>query len=392
MKKFLAACVAILMTAVMAGCEKDTADEQIVEGIAEDISAASETELPEASLTEGTTAEIPETTSVTEETATGEIPEETFPETKAADHENADFPVGRWTENRAYIYEFDDKGNVSINTGFYNVTGTYTYENDHLSLSLKDADGDPYNYNFKIIADDKGYAMYYEPVENERGYCEPYEPAGLMSGWMSALWDIEEPFYLKKGEEPRPANVEDLDGIWIEPMYDELVIFEENRNIYLRDTYADIYESTLKNGVFICYDDDGYEESCILWLYDNKLYMSNAYSAEPSVLERYEAEPHTLSVSDFEGSNSIRVDGKWAHIKLEKGKGTCEYDDRIYDAAISVIDNSRVNIRVNGEKTAYDHYIVREEQSEYYLDKYIYLYNDESAICINNYTLLERNN
>ena len=392
MKKFLAACAAILTAAVMAGCN-NPADEQIIEDITGDISTAAEAELPETSaIIEKATKMTSETTSETEKTTAEETATVKITKAEPISNESVVPLVGRWTESRAYIYEFDEKGNVSINTGYYTVIGDYTCEENHLLLSLMDSDGEVYNYNFDIVADDNGCAMYYKPVENKWGFYDPYEPAGLMSGWMSALWDNEDPFYLKKGEEPRPANVEDLDGIWIDQIYGELVIFEKNRNIYLHETYADIYESTLKNGIFISYDDDGDEESCILWLYDNKLYMSNCYSAEPSVLERYEAEPHTLSLSDFEGDNSIRVNGKWANMRLEKGKGICEYDDRIYDAAISVIDNSRVNLRVNGEKTVYDHYIVLEEESEYYLDKYIYLYNDESAICINNYTMLERNN
>ena len=150
-----------------------------------------------------------------------------------------------------------------------------------------------------------------------------------------------------------------------------------------------VHDSALENGR-LEYDDDGYDASYILWLYDNKIYMNDWYSLEPYVLERYEAEPHTLSVSDFEGYSTIRnmEEGGCIILELEKGKGTWKYDDRTYDAAISTMDNSRVNLRVNGEKTVYNHYIIREEQSKYYdiLYRYIYLYNDESAICIKNET------
>ena len=174
MKKFLAAVMAVLTAAVMAGCEKP-ADEQIIEDIAENISTASETEIPEAFVTAETASETEETT---EETATEEITEETVSETEPT--ENTDPLVGRWTESRAYIYEFDEKGNVSINTGYYTVIGDYTCEENHLLLSLMDSDGEVYNYNFDIIADDNGYAMYYKPVENKWGFYDPYDPAGLM--------------------------------------------------------------------------------------------------------------------------------------------------------------------------------------------------------------------
>ena len=408
MKKLLAAAMAVLTAAVMAGCG-NTADEQLVEDISGDTSVTAEAEAAETEETskaaetsvteaEGTTAETesvsePETTAETtvpetEHTTEAETTtEETAPETTAAKQDSAKLLTGRWTESRAYIYDFDEKGNVSINTGYYNVTGTYTCENDRLLLSLADADGEMWDFAFKMTADNNGFALYYEPVENEWGFYDPYEPAGLMGGYFSALWDVDEPFYLKKGKEPRPADIKDLDGIWIDKMDNRIYLFEENRFIDFAGEYVYTYEYTLENGR-LEYNIDGYDMSSILWLYGDKIYMNYFYSSEPCVLEHYKDSTRTISLKDFEGYSTIRnmEEGGCFILELEKGKGTCKYDDNKYSASVSVTDSSKVSLKINGEETVYDHFIIREEKSKYYelLYRYIYLYNDEGAVCINN--------
>ena len=385
MKKFLAACAAILMTAVMAGCEKDTADEQIVEGIAEDISAASETELPETSLTDGTVAELPETTSVTEETTeettTGEIPEETVPETKAADYESSDFPVGRWTENRAYIYEFDDKGNVSINTGFYNIKGTYEYNGSELRLKLLDAIG----YVFDVTENgDSAELVYTDYFDTESK--EPYEPVGLITGYLSVLGGIEEFTLEPFRSEFIPAEHEDLNGAWISSDFrynyypDEMYIYNgSSLAFYHNSGFIDKGEFHVKNGYEILEEQysfdvyiDGHEETVDYQksyiLYGDKLYVSNNIEPNPKILVRYVQKD--ISESYFNDASYYATDGLKGIFTLKDGNGI--FERRVKDEYGEVVEVEKENaeitvnenkllIKTDNFKGEYDYYLINDD-------------------------------
>lgn len=382
MKKFFAAFLAISITAALAGCNKP-ADEQLIDDITEEISVVTETV---ETVSETETETSAETVSETEETSAESVSETentesetsavTDNETNSQNNITAAFPVGKWTENRAYIYDFKEDGTVVINTGYYDVNGTYTYENNVLTLKLLNSCNVTETFSFDITEDKDGYKMDYKPVENGYGFCDPYEPAGLMSGYYSASWG-DDPFYLKKGNLRQEADIDDLKGVWIESDDKKhIFIFDDKKSYRCFNLFGDVGECSVKNGNLEYKEND---EIYVFNYYNGNLYMSNRFLPKPIVLERTESEP--LSIKDF--------DNRWyfAAVGYEtslKGKGNGGITGEDYDISIEIsLNNDTVTLTVDGEKKIYTDYFVHSEASEYYdgvIYKYVYLFNENDIV------------
>lgn len=395
MKKLLAAAMAVFTAAVMTGCEKP-ADEQIIEDITDEITTASETELPETSVTEEVTetaaetvTEIPGTTSGTAEAAveteTSEEETEIVSDTETTVEEEtvteamaeADFPIGKWIETRAYIYEFDENGNVSVDTGFYNIKGTYEYNGSELRLRLISGWNKAVGYVFSVEKNgDSAELVYTDYFDTE--FMDPYEPVGLMTGYMSVLGGLDkltlEPFtggFI-------PAEHEDLNGVWLCPDYKynyyptELYIYDGNsRNVY-KDGKIISTEFHIKNG-FEIYDkdysfvielddhDETVEFKRSYMLYDDKLYIDSNYDNNPEILVRYNKE--NISSDYFNGVYESII----GTFTLQNGKGTIR----------SIYGDENAQIIVNGDKIFIDTDNFKAEYNYYFVDRAILLYNSE---------------
>lgn len=392
MKKAFAALLAIFTAAALAGCSKP-ADEQLIEDITEDTSFV--TEVAETVSETETTAEtenVSETVSETEETSAESVSETedtesetsavTDNETNSQNNITTAFPVGKWTENRAYIYDFKEDGTVVINTGYYDISGTYTYENNVLTLNLFDSDNETNTFSFDITACKDGYKMDYKLVENEYGFHDPYEPAGLMSGYYSAAWN-NDPFYLKKGEYITFAEIEDIKGIWVDEE-NSIYIFGDNKYMEGWNSHIHSYDYSLKNGRLECKNDED-DESYVLNIYDGKIYMNNSYYPFPIILKRTESEP--FSIKDFDSSWEFRTVNdrtsvSYSYGQCKNGKGNITCND--YDTSIEIsLNNDTVTLNIGGEKTIYTDYFVYSDASEYYdgvIYKYVYLFNENDIV------------
>lgn len=363
MKKILAAAMAIFTAAIMAGCEKNTADEQLIE----DIDIASGTEITEIfDDMEEIFLDEEEASSETEITVE-EITEDTVPETEAIDYASTDFPVGRWIENRAYIYDFDENGNISINTGHYDIKGTYTYEDNVLTLSFNNKYGETMDYCFDITVDESGYAMDYQPVINDwwQVYPYAYQPAGMALGFIEEMLWENEPFYLKKGEEPRPAQPNEIKGAWSNGK--TLFIFDEDR--YIQNHYSYLYDykydSAPENGRLEFQNYYGENECYILWLYDNKLYINGEYFLDPYMLERYD--PASVTAADLNGQYIFDNDENYM-VTLEDGKFSEQYHEDEITGEFA-LDSGKIIFTASDSETV--------EFAYYTTEDYIYLINDE---------------
>lgn len=401
MKKLLAAAMAVLTVAVMSGCG-NTADRQLIEDITDDISTASETELPETSVTEADT-EIPETVSGTAEAAaeteTSEEETEIVSDTETAVEEEtvtetmaeADFPIGKWIETRAYIYEFDENGNVSVDTGFYNIKGTYEYNGSELRLRLISGWNEPVGYVFSVTENgDSAKLVYTDYFDTE--YMDPYEPVGLVSGYFSVLGGIEEITLEPFRNELVYAEHEDLNGAWISSDFrynyypDEMYVYNGNSwAFYHHNGFINKGEFHVKNGYEILDEPysfdvhiDGREETAdyrrSYMIYGDKLYVSNNIEPNPDILVRYVQK--NISEDYFNDASYYATDGIKGIFTLKDGKGIFEPRVEDEDAKAAeekaqiTVNGNKLLIRTDSFKGEYDYYLIND-------DVFLYNSNDD---------------
>lgn len=398
MKKLLAALLAILVTAALAGCGKP-AEEQLIDDITEDTSLVTETsetvsetetetsdETTEAAsetaeiITEETSAEtttgIVSDTKMSEETTLEIVSEteETFEETAA------EFPVGIWTENRAYVYDFGEDGSLSINTGYYVVNGSYTYENGALAVDLLDPEGDTYKYIFDISGGGDQYIMTDRRIENEYGFWDPYEPTGIITGYFPVLGS-DEKFSLQRGDLVENATFGDVNGIWRNADgSDEVFIFDNEKCFYGRVTSPYVGNCSVKNETL---EAAFGKTKFYFMLYDGRLFMTFDGVSKAYIFER--AEPSRLSQSDFDGRCYFETgDGDYAlRGVIKNGKGVIVNEITEYEtnAEITVTENNGqtlYTVTVDGKSAVYTGCFALEKSGS----KSVYLFNDNDMICI----------
>lgn len=150
------------------------------------VSAAETAEEPveivtsETSQTENAVS-VAETAEEAVETAASETSQtETVTSVSETDAKNDDVPAevtltGKWTEkNRLYTYEFDDSGNVTIDTSSCRISGKYELNGKYDLILYLDWQGkyegdEPLTYGFDLETTDNGYKMNYHPMD-EGGY------------------------------------------------------------------------------------------------------------------------------------------------------------------------------------------------------------------------------
>ncbi|MEZ3454318.1 MAG: hypothetical protein K1W17_08105 [Oscillospiraceae bacterium] len=159
MKKFLAALLAVPITAAFAGCDKpagepaagDTADTfsealeaapKMSETVLNTEEAATETaaeivpetETKTSAETEKTVENMTETKETSAETTDGTVSESQF---VFANYDNAKFPIGVWRDNYVYTYECDEYGNSIYN--YYDENNTNIYSSNFKNYTESDA-------------------------------------------------------------------------------------------------------------------------------------------------------------------------------------------------------------------------------------------------------------
>ncbi|MGN0552435.1 MAG: hypothetical protein ACI4I1_03565 [Oscillospiraceae bacterium] len=214
MKKIISAAFAIAALLLSScGKQEDNAVSSETQGTvsfsettqSEEVTSASETEKEIAETTSSTAAQTQAVTTV-EETA------ESIAESPAEA-----ILTGKWTEkNRLYIYEFDDSGNVIIDTLSCKISGRYELNGEYdlilyLDCQTEEAGEGPLTYGFDLKKTDTGYEMNYHSMDDLGSM--PFEPLTAVTGFCSALWD-DEPFVLTAYKETPIIQQKDVLGLW----------------------------------------------------------------------------------------------------------------------------------------------------------------------------------
>ncbi len=271
---------------------------------------------------------------------------------------------------------------MTINTGYYNISGTYIYKDSELTLSLKDCNGEDNLFRFELKAEKDSCIMNY--IQEENG--DPYDPAGLMCGYMMHDLNYYGQYQLKKGEKPVPASAEDISGAWKrlynspdDPTDDNIFLFGSDYVCAFCCNDMERIRGVFDLGRFKPLSDDG---EIMINLYEDKLFCTLETDSIPLVLERYEEE-NSLSEADFNGYYYIySEDAKGMHdgrLYLKDGKGDYISESDSTSTEIN-INNNGVDLTFGGKTTRYDHYYILDES--FLSNRYIYLLNDDNYVCL----------
>lgn len=283
--------------------------------------------------------------------------------------------AGKWTEqNRLYTYEFDDSGNVTIDTLSCRVSGRYELSGKYdLILYLEpqgENEGDePVPFGFDLKKTDNGYEMDYHPMD-EHGSL-PFEPTGLVTGYYSALW-TSEPIVLTEYKETEAVEQKDVLGLW-KNIYDDVILFTED-NIYSIGRRGLMpADAFIKKGSF---DNNG--EKAYVSKDGERLVISTLYGTE--VMTRW-----TSDNSSITGLYMFEGEGESAELWMKNGSGIV-YSDSSGTAASVSIDGADITIKM-GDKIISGVFcpLVKELSDE---DKFGY-YKDGGLPC--DYYLLTEN-
>lgn len=388
MKKFftISAAVAAICITMFSGCEKkageiidDISDTTVSESFSEteaNISDASET----IETTEETVESMPTDVSETEMTTiTGR------PASSQSVPEN--FPVGEWIESRSYIYNFDENGNVSIDTGFHTLNGTYEYSENDFIIKLVNGWGDTYTYDFTVRFEDSYTALEFEGCPEDK-YMS-FEPTGLLTGYSSAFGGPDE-FRLMpySGGLKNVTSPEEIQGLWqfyysdTEPE-DEIWIFSGDNIVLLGNNEWDKFPEMDENGYTIIDEDYGisvdYEDGkgeqmiyaqTLLRTYGDTLYM--CYSTQDAdIFKSYQPEPVPKDFLDGTISSYGCVDGflDGYFIDMKNGKGS--FGETIYDkdhTAELKLNGNKLTVTIDDETQTFDcYYLSDDEEKKLYI-------------------------
>lgn len=404
MKKIFAAMavIAAVFTVTLSGCEKKA--DEIVDEISDttvcETVSESETEITEASeTTTASSAEVTTTTTnLTAETSekvsqtTAEAAaSQALPKTTSANNAAAGkFPVGEWIESRSYIYNFDDKGNVSIDTGFHTLNGTYEYSGNDFKIKLASGWGDPYTYNFTVRFEDGYTALEYKGCTEDKYMA--FEPTGLLTGYSSALGYADE-FRLTpySGGLKNVTSLSEIQGLWqyyysdAEPE-DDVWIFCGDNIAMLGDSGFDKFPETDENGYTIIDEDygiavdygDGKGEHMIyaqrlLRKYGDTLYLCGS-TQDAQIFKQYQPEPIPKDFLDGTMSAYGCADGflDGYFIDMKNGKGS--FGETIYDTDSNAeikFNGNKITVTIDGETRTFDCYYLPNEDDNDTKELYI---------------------
>lgn len=397
MKKIFAAMAvtAAVFTVTLSGCEK--AADEIVDEISDttvcETVSESETEITEASET--TTASSAEATVSTTTNTTAETNKnvsqttseaaasQAVPKTTSANNAAAEkFPVGEWIESRSYIYNFDDKGNVSIDTGFHTLNGAYEYSGNDFKIKLTSGWGDPYTYNFTVRFEDGYTALEYKGCPEDKYMA--FEPTGLLTGYSSALGYADE-FRLTpySGGLKNVTSLSEIQGLWqyyysdAEPE-DEIWVFCGENIALLGNRGFDKFPETDENGYTVIDEDYGiavdYEDGKgehmiyaqrLFRTYGDTLYWCSS-TQDAQIFKQYQPEPVP---KDFLNGTMLAngfLDGYF--IDMKNGMGTIDYDD--YKAELK-FNGNKLTVTIDGETRTFDCYYLPNEDDNDIKELYI---------------------
>lgn len=247
---------------------------------------------------------------------------------------------GKWTEqNRLYTYEFDDSGNVLIDTLSYQISGKYELNGEydlilHLDPQGNYADDEPVSFGFDLKKTSDGYEMDYHPMDQNGSM--PYEPISLATGYSSAIWS-NDPIMLTAYNEVPPVQQSDIIGFWKDPD-DSIKLFTED-NIYstgrtgLISSDAIIKDGTAEmNGGTVNAATDG-----------EKLAISDMYGTE--IYTRWQSDNMPLTgifmLSTEDGLTELRL-------KDGVGIGVVRNGPSPSDASVN-IDGTNITIKTGGK-------------------------------------------
>lgn len=290
-----------------------------------------------------TTVSVEETTEEAVETAASETSQtETVTSASETEVKNDDAPAeaaltGKWTEkNRLYSYEFDDSGNVAIDTSSCRISGKYELNGKYDLILYLDWQGEyegdeSMPYGFDLEKTDNGYKMNYHPMDEDG--CMPFEPLTLVSGFASALWD-DEPIVLTAYEELPIVQQQDLLGLWdvdgelILLFTDDAVYAAEDRGLYALD------DTIVKDGTW---DIDG--ETAYMSSDGEKVVLTTLY--ETKFFTKWDPEEAPLT-----GIFTVKADDEEsAELWLKNGKGIV-YDEASSSAASVRIDGADITVKM----------------------------------------------
>ncbi|MDE6596634.1 MAG: hypothetical protein K2K44_11595 [Oscillospiraceae bacterium] len=379
-----------------AGCEK-TADE-IVDEISDttvcETVSESKTEITEALETAtASSAEVTTTNSAAEtsenvsQTTSEATASQAVPKTTSANNLAAGkFPVGEWIESRSYIYNFDDKGNVSIDTGFHTLNGTYEYSGNDFKIKLSSGWGDPYTYDFTVRFEDGYTALEYKGCPENKYMA--FEPTGLLTGYSSALYYADE-FRLTpyRGGLKNVTSLSEIQGLWQYYYSDsepdnEIWIFCGDNIALLGNSDFDKFPETDENGYTIIDEDYGiavdYEDGKgehmiyaqdLFRIYGDTLYLCQS-TQDAQIFKKYKPEPVPKDFLDGTilsgGFSGEFLDGYF--IEMKNGMGTVYVDD---SKAELKINGNKLTVTIDGETRTFDCYYLPNEDD-----------NDTKKLCI----------
>lgn len=366
MKKIFAAAMAAFVLA-LAGCEK--AADEIVDDISETTSAATE-----LSSTE---------TCVTAETSAAES--QAVPETTAVNNAAAEkFSVGKWIETRSYIYDFDENGNVTIDTGFYTLEGSYEYDGNALKLTFYDNLGTLNEFHFDVIFEEEYVRLkstdYSDFTRGEEYICIPYDPVELVTGYGKLfLADTNEYRLTPYDGGLRDVTVDDFQGVWQEYYSEDQPA--DKFSVYYGDINSGFGSNikfkieTDENGYFIDEDtnflieqsDGSYEFADYqrsFKMYGDTLFICDNYE-DTRLYKRYITE--NVPEDYFNGSFSVHgfLEGEFSDFKNGIGQFTGT-DGIVYNAELNVKDNN-LYVTIGEETKSYECYFRKNSDDEYTL-------------------------
>lgn len=365
MKKiFLTLITVCILT--FAGCE-NTAD-KTVGSISE--TTAAETEL--SSTETYTTAEI----SAAESQA--------VPETTSANNEaDEKFFVGEWIETRAYIYDFDENGNVTIDTGFYTLEGNYEYDGNAIKLTFYDHLDRLNEFHFDVIFEEEFVRLkptdYSDYTRGTEYLCIPYDPVGLITGKGELFYtDIKEYRLTPYSGGLKDVTVNDFQGAW-QKYYsenqptDKVTVYYGDINAgvgdnikYKIETDENGYSLIDEDANFLIEQSDGSHEfvyyQSSFKMYGDTLFICDNYEGT-RLYKRYITE--NVPEDYFNGSFSVHgfLEGDFSDFKNGIGQFTGA-DGIVHNSELSVKDNN-LYVTIGEETKSYECYFRKNSDGEY---------------------------
>ena len=334
-----------------------------------------------------TVGSISETTSVETELSSTEnyvtAESQAVLETTSANSETAEnFLVGEWIETRSYIYDFDENGNVTIDTGFYKLEGNYEYDGNAVKLMFYDNLGTLNEFHFDVIFEEEFARLRstdYSDFTNGTDYiCIPYDPVDLVTGHGKLLADTSEYRLYPYSGGLKDVTVDDFQGAW-QKYYsedqptDKITVYYGDINSgfgsnikYKIETDENGYSLIDEDTNFLIEQSDGSHEfvyyQSSFKMYGDTLFICDNYE-DTRLYKRYITE--NVPEDYFNGGFAVHgfLEGDFSDFKNGIGQFTGA-DGIVYNAELSVKDNN-LYVTIDGETKSYECYFRKNSDEEY---------------------------